>query len=130
MSITDCCTVSFHDHSADDSAKPKCKFGDNSYEVGEQVKVKQHEICLECSCLVPPEITCKHKACPSAPSTDEKSNCTTQYIEGECCPQYKCTSPELAGNYINNLEEKGKLVATKQSILYYTKLNINQKQSF
>ena len=82
----------------DANNQPKCKFGGNLYEIGEKIRVKQHEVCLECSCLVPPEITCKHKLCPVAPS-----NCTTFYIEGECCPAIKCQELEA-------LEEESKLI--------------------
>lgn len=47
--------------------------------------MKPREVCLECTCLVPPEVTCKHWSCATAPE-----NCTSVYIEGECCPQIHC----------------------------------------
>ncbi|KAI2811502.1 hypothetical protein RDWZM_003714 [Blomia tropicalis] len=117
-----CCPLYFHcPDTPINENEPKCRFGNNWYDIGEKVNVKQHEICLECSCIIPPEITCKHKTCMTPPPMEQR--CTPNYTEGECCPSYNC---ENDSNNVNKIEEEnGDLNNSNESIVTNDENNNN-----
>jgi len=85
---------------------PQCKFGNNSYNIGDIVRL-DGDNCKSCICSSPPDLTCTVKACTMRAFFEPRGgvNCVMQKDDFGCCDiGYKCDSvtpqsPGLGGGY-------------------------------
>jgi len=85
---------------------PKCKFGDNSYAIGDIVRLDGDK-CKSCICSSPPDLTCTIKACTMRAFFQPRGgvNCVMEKDDFGCCDiGYKCESitpqsPSFGGSY-------------------------------
>lgn len=66
-----------------------CTFNGVSYPIG--AALNSGQICVNCTCVVPPDFTCVHHSCPS-PDGD---HCRAIYEPNVCCPRYDCLSAKI-----------------------------------
>uniref|UniRef100_T1J3U9 BPTI/Kunitz inhibitor domain-containing protein n=1 Tax=Strigamia maritima TaxID=126957 RepID=T1J3U9_STRMM len=75
-----------------------CKFGGKEYSLGEKIETPE-TACFVCTChrnfaepSASPPNSCAIIDCPWG-YYSSKPHCTTQYMEGKCCPELRCSAP-------------------------------------
>jgi len=74
--------------------EPKCKFGNETYSVGDIVRVDD-DPCKSCVCSSPPDLSCSFKKCPVILASPWSGDCDAVFDDIGCCTVgYTCVPRE------------------------------------
>ncbi|KAI1294595.1 PI-actitoxin-Aeq3a [Halotydeus destructor] len=62
-----------------------CTFGGRPFELGQVSKT--NSICVECKCILPPDLSCIQRSCPQP----AHESCRAHFKFGDCCPTFDCS---------------------------------------